>query len=194
LATLINIDSSETVEYLLQRFGRQRQLKIVDNCVSILNNRSDPDKERCLYLFLDEVFQKNKDLSKDFHPLQVGLYIKYNKSKLFQFLQHTDAYQTEQAAELCRQEGLHKEHAYLLIRLGNKETAIKLLIEKCENVSDVIDLAVLFNINDDLLWDEILLKSLGKTERINQLLDYVDQYNKPVSIFLKLKFISKILL
>lgn len=62
---------------------------------------------------------------------------------------------------------MHKETAYLLIKVGNNEEAIKVLIEECENVNDVIELAVQFNINDDLLWDEILLKSLGKTEKIN---------------------------
>ncbi len=62
---------------------------------------------------------------------------------------------------------MHKERAYLLIKTGNKEEAIKVLIDECENVSDVIEMAVLFNINDDLLWDEILLKSLGKTDKIN---------------------------
>lgn len=54
-----------------------------------------------------------------------------------------------------------------------------MLIEECDNVSDVIELAVQFNINDDLIWDEILLKSLHQTDKINQLLDFVDQYKKP---------------
>ena len=30
-------------------------------------------------LFLDEVFKKNKDLSKDFHSLQIELYLKFRK-------------------------------------------------------------------------------------------------------------------
>lgn len=84
-----------------------------------------------------------------------------------QFLQNTDAYSSIKAVELCRANQMHKETAYLLIKVGNKEEAIKVLIEECENVNDVIELAVQFNINDDLLWDEILLKSLGKTEKIN---------------------------
>lgn len=37
---------------------------------------------------------------------------------------------------------MHKETAYLLIKVGNKEEAIKVLIEECENVNDVIELAV----------------------------------------------------
>lgn len=62
---------------------------------------------------------------------------------------------------------MHKEKAFLLIKIGNKEEAIRVLIDECENVSDVIELAVQFNINDDLLWDQILLKSLYKTDKIN---------------------------
>jgi hypothetical protein len=37
---------------------------------------------------------------------------------------------------------MHKERAYLLIKLGNKSEAINVLIDECENVSDVIELAV----------------------------------------------------
>jgi hypothetical protein len=83
------------------------------------------------------------------------------------FLQNTDAYSFEKAAELCKKYEMHKERAYLLIRIGNKEDAVKVLIDECDNVADVIELAVKFNINDDLLWDEILLKSLNNTDKIN---------------------------
>lgn len=83
------------------------------------------------------------------------------------FLQNTDGYSAMKAVDQCRANEMHKEEAYLLIKMGKKEEAIRVLIDHCENVSDVIDLAVEFNINDDLLWDEILLKSLGKTDKIN---------------------------
>lgn len=37
------------------------------------------DKELQLFLFLDEIFNKNKDLSKEYHTMQISLYLKYNK-------------------------------------------------------------------------------------------------------------------
>ena len=56
---------------------------------------------------------------------------------------------------------MHKEQAYLLIRVGELEEAIKVLIDKCHNVSEVIDFAVQFHISDELLWNCILLKTNG---------------------------------
>lgn len=56
---------------------------------------------------------------------------------------------------------MHKEQAYLLIRVGELEDAIKVLIDKCHNVSEVIDFAVKFHISDELLWNCILLKTNG---------------------------------
>jgi hypothetical protein len=44
---------------------------------------------------------------------------------------------------------------------------VKVLIDSCDNVSEVIELAVQFHINDDLLWDEILVKAAGNTEKVN---------------------------
>ena len=37
---------------------------------------------------------------------------------------------------------MYKEQAYLLIRVGELEEAIKVLIDKCHNVSEVIEFAV----------------------------------------------------
>lgn len=83
------------------------------------------------------------------------------------FLLSTDAYSAEKAAELCKQYMMYKEEAYLQNKLGNKEEAVRVLIDECPNVSEVIQLAVKFHINDDLLWDEILLKAVGKTKKVN---------------------------
>ena len=80
-------------------------------------------------MFLDEVFQKNKELSKEYHSSQVELYLKYNKAKLMQLLLGTDAYSPQKAEELCKAYGMHIERAFLLIKLGNKEEAVKILIE-----------------------------------------------------------------
>jgi hypothetical protein len=57
------------------------------------------------------------------------------------------------AAQTCKAYHLYKEQAYLLTKVGNEEEAIKILIENCENVSEVIEMSVKLNINDDLLWD-----------------------------------------
>jgi len=97
-------------------------------------------------------------------------------------LEHTDAYDPFKAADLCSEQGMYKEQAYLLIKVGNRAEARKVLIDLCENVSEVIEMAVKFNINDDQLWEEIILKSAGNTSKVSQLLEFVDSYDHPKKI------------
>lgn len=40
-----------------------------------------------------------------------------------------------------------------MIKVGNKDEAIKVLIEECKSVNEIISLSVKFGINDDQLWD-----------------------------------------
>lgn len=74
---------------------------------------------------------------------------------------------------------MHKEHAYLLIRVNDVEEAIRVLIDKCHNVSEVIEFAVKFHISDELLWNCILLKANGNNAKVNELLEFVDYYSHP---------------
>ncbi len=54
----------------------------------------------------------------------------------------------------------------MLIKVGNENDAIKVLIDKCENVSEIIELAVRFSINDEMLWDQIILRAVNSTDQI----------------------------
>jgi hypothetical protein len=55
---------------------------------------------------------------------------------------NTDQYNAQTAIDLCIKHGMHKEQAYLLLRVGETENSIKVLIDKCHNVSEVIEFAV----------------------------------------------------
>ena len=39
------------------------------------------------------------------------------------------------------------------MKIGNEQEAIRVLIDQCHKVSEVIELSVKFNINIDNLWD-----------------------------------------
>jgi len=55
-----------------------------------------------------------------------------------------------------------------------------LLIDSCsENLSEVVQLAVEFDINDDHLWDQIIAKSKGDVGRVSTILQYADVYRDP---------------
>jgi hypothetical protein len=58
---------------------------------------------------------------------------------------------------------MYREQAYLLIKVGNEEEAIRILIENSRNVGEAIEAAILFHINDDMFWDQILLKAANNT-------------------------------
>ncbi|CDW71200.1 vacuolar protein sorting-associated protein 41 homolog [Stylonychia lemnae] len=182
LSKLLLIDSSMTVDFLFQKYGKQQQSQIVDQCVQIIKQMERQDKDKLLYLYLDEVFKKNSELSKLHHASQIELYCRFNPDKLMRFLSKTEEYIPLAAAEICKQYDLFKEHAYLLMKTGNEPEAIRVLIDKCHKVSEIIELSVRFNINVDNMWDQVLLKSLHKTDQINSLLHYVDQYSKPATI------------
>ena len=49
----------------------------------------------------------------------------------------------------------------------------------CDNLKEVVDLAVSFNINNDLLWDKIIARSYGDAKRIKTLFQYSDVYKDP---------------
>ena len=96
------------------------------------------------------------------------------------FLQSTENYPPFKAAELCKKANLHKEQAYLYIKIGKMDEAVNVLVENCgDNMKEVIDLAVKFDINDKLLWESILAKASQDNAKINQLLEYVDIYQQP---------------
>lgn len=54
-----------------------------------------------------------------------------------------------------------------------------MLIEECNNVSEIIEFAVEFHVNDEMLWNSILQKASQSTSTVNELLEYVDFYNNP---------------
>ena len=87
--------------------------------------------EQCVHLFLHELFLIDKELTRKYHEQQIELYIKYGASDLMAFLQSTDTYRPFWAADLCRNQGLHREQAYLYFKTGKTEDAISVLIDNC---------------------------------------------------------------
>lgn len=55
---------------------------------------------------------------------------------------------------------MYLEQAFLWTKIGNSEKVVQLLIENCgEDLKQVIDFALEFNINEDVLWEKIITKS-----------------------------------
>jgi len=60
------------------------------------------------------------------------------------------------------------------LKIGNEDEAIRVLIDKCKKVNEIIEIAVKFNMNIDHLWDLILQRAMHNTDQIKTLLHYVD--------------------
>ena len=104
---------------------------VLDTCVSQLsrlNEKLSKKKQReadyNTHLFLDAVFAIDKDCSKQYHALQIQLYIEFDRDALMNFLFKTDSYQSLKAIELCKKANLHKEQALVYFKMGLKSEAI----------------------------------------------------------------------
>ena len=124
------------------------------------------------------------ELSKAYHEMQIGLYIKYKKEKLMKFLEAVEAYNALEVSKLCFENGMYREFAFLQTKIGNKEDAIRILIDTCETVTQVIDFAIKFNLNEELLWARVLEKTAGSTSQTNELMAYIDHYSDPGAIIM----------
>ena len=63
----------------------------------------------------------------------------------------------------------------MLFKMGREEEAIRVLLSYCPSVTEAVDFALALNLSDpNILWDMVLANSIGKTENLNELLQYVD--------------------
>lgn len=96
------------------------------------------------------------------------------------FLQNTEHYNSFVVLEKCKRHSLYQEQAFLLIKVGKVKEATEMLIQTSgDNIQSVVDLALKFGVDSDLLWDSILQKCAGDTDKVTQLLEYVDVYEQP---------------
>ena len=114
-----------------RNFSGPSAAKIVENCVDELrrtherlSHKKKYQADQNVHLFLHEIFKINGDLSRQYHSLQIELYIVYDKKKLLNFLQSTDAYPPMKAIEMCKTAHLHKEVAYIYFKIGKSDEAI----------------------------------------------------------------------
>lgn len=86
--------------------------------------------DRLLNVFMDEIFEVDKDLIDDDHfAKQFNLYIQYNKPKLMNFMQKTGKFPID-ADTLCEKNGMYVEQAYILLEKKNKDEALEILMRR----------------------------------------------------------------
>lgn len=80
----------------------------------------------CFLQYLDAL--EKTDSYGAFHQKLVGLYAKYDRSKLLPFLRRSNDYVMQEALAICKREGFHAEMVYLLGRMGSVVEALNIII------------------------------------------------------------------
>jgi len=63
---------------------------------------------------------------------------------------------------------MFKEEAYLLIKTGREDEAVRVLIKFCDSVTEAVEFALALNLSDlRSMWDMMIASSAQNTERLN---------------------------
>lgn len=112
----------------------------------------------------------------DFADQAVGLFAKYDRDLLLDFLKQSNAYSLDRATEICEREHFIPEQVYLLSKTGQTKRALFLIIKELGDVSQAISFAK----EHTDLWEDLLDYSMGKPPFILALLSEVGTSIDPV--------------
>ncbi|OBZ81420.1 Vacuolar protein sorting-associated protein 41 [Choanephora cucurbitarum] len=133
-----------------------------------------------LHIYLDALFDRDRQLGYEFHDLQVELYAEYDYPKLIDFLRASHYINLEKAYKICEEKDLVPEMVFILGRMGNNKNALMLIIERLGDVQRAIDFAK--EQKDDDLWEDLLTYSMDKPNFIRGLLENVGTDIEPLRL------------
>ncbi|XP_051858563.1 vacuolar protein sorting-associated protein 41 homolog isoform X2 [Drosophila albomicans] len=137
-----------------------------------------------LYWYLDGL--EKTESHGAFHEKLVGLYAKYDRSKLLPFLRHPlSNYTIQEALAICKSKGFHPEMVYLLGRMGNDVEALNIIIHSIKDIEMAIELCK--ERNDDDLWNKLIDESSNQGEMVTKVLDGIVDYVNPELVVSKIK-------
>ncbi|CAF3554410.1 unnamed protein product [Rotaria sp. Silwood1] len=125
---------------------------------------------RYLHAYLDAVFAKNPNDSRDYHTLQVSLYADYEPDKLMGFLRKAGNYNLQEALAICDKKQLHRETVFLYGRAGNGRVALQIILEKLNDIEEAIKFCR--ETGDQALWTKLIEQSVDKPYFIRGLLNH----------------------
>lgn len=130
---------------------------------------------------MDAIFEKDPNLSRDYHTMQVVLYAEYERSKLLKFLQNSQYIILAQAQKELQERNLIPEIVYILERMGQIKKALQLVLHRCQSsyseiairdVNQAIDFCKKHNDKD--LWEDLIQFSLNKSGKKNKKIILMD--------------------
>ncbi len=126
------------------------------------------------------IVAEGRTLVSDHADTAVILFAEYSRPLLMEFLKASQSYTLEAASKLCARRDYIPELVYLLSKEGRTTQALKLIIDKLNDVSQAIQFA---KEQDDLsLWDDLLDYSMNKPRFIRGLLEEVGTAIDPLKL------------
>lgn len=113
-----------------------------------------------LHYYLDAMFEREPNLSRDFHTMQVVLYAEFEREKLLRFLQNSQYIILAQAQKELQERNLVPEIVYILERMGQIKKALQLVLHAIKDVAQAIEFCKKHNDKD--LWEDLIQFSLNK--------------------------------
>ncbi|RDD42694.1 Vacuolar protein sorting-associated protein 41-like protein [Trichoplax sp. H2] len=213
------IDKYNLYETVLKHIPRLMQLQEVRAMKMLVENTDKMqigvvvkmlDQLKHLQLaYLDKLFEKDPNIAKDHHELQVELYAEYEPKKLLHFLKKSTSYSLKKAYTICKERKFFQELVFLLDRMGNSKEALTIIVSELHDIDYVsylnirrccsscnlthtaigIDLkAIEFSKEKDEeeLWQQLVEYSMDKPHFITSLLHNVGSHINPVMIIEKI--------
>jgi hypothetical protein len=138
------------------------------------------DNKLYLHYYLDAIFQKDPQLSRDFHTMQVVLYAEYERDKLLKFLQTSQFILLAVAQKELQERNLVPEIVYILERMGQTKKALQLVLHAIKDVAKAIEFCKRHN--DKELWEDLIAYSVNKPDFIIGLLNNIGTHVDPVAL------------
>eukprot|EP01130_Rhizamoeba_saxonica_P017976 TRINITY_DN8871_c0_g1_i1.p1 TRINITY_DN8871_c0_g1~~TRINITY_DN8871_c0_g1_i1.p1 ORF type:complete len:860 (+),score=172.89 TRINITY_DN8871_c0_g1_i1:30-2609(+) len=174
---LMEFNPEEATQLLIQNTHR---ISVDDVCEQL---KSHPELK---LTYLHNLFYSTKErnqAARNYHDDQLLLYANYNVERLYDFLQ-SGHYSLEFALNICTERNLYKEMVFIYWRMGHKEEALKLMIEKLGDVSQAIEFVE--KQNEAWLWTDLINNSIMNPVFVSGLLENVGTHINPLDLINKI--------
>jgi len=175
---LMDLDARESVKMFLEYREKLDPESVVEALEETEGNG------RHLYLYLDALWEKDREGSRDFQGRLVRLYAVYNQKKLMSFLDLGD-YDLEDALDTCQEHGLTQEQIFIYTRMGNTKRALQLIIDELIDIDEAIRFCK--EHDDEELWDMLVDYAVHKPTLIYQLLTSIGTHVHPKILIEKIE-------
>ena len=162
MATLLQIDAKDKLEFLLRKSDKPQKTKI-DETIKDLSADPTEAKDRALLALFDALFDRDVNLiDTEYLYRQFELYIKYDSDKLLSFLRRKKAQNpsgftlgNDKALEKCREAELFVEMAFIQITKDQEKTenAVHILVSNMAkiDIGSSLQLAIEYNFMNELI-------------------------------------------